>query len=299
MTATTSSNRDAAAWLAFAACGAIWGSTFLVISIGNDTVPAVWAATLRLLLAGALLTGWTLARSRELPRGRALTTAAAYGACQFGINFPLLYWAERVIPSGLAAVVYATIPLSSAIMTRAFGMERLTVTKVAGALIAFGGVALLFSVSVSRSFSGQVQPLGLLAALLAATTAGLGTVLFKRGPQQDPIAANAVGSWVGAAITLPISFAIGEPHPLPTTFASALPILYLTIAGSLGAYVIMSWLVSRWPVSRTAYVTVIVPVIALGLGALVRDERLSGTSLAGAALVITGLVVGMRGHLRH
>jgi drug/metabolite transporter (DMT)-like permease len=74
--------------------------------------------------------------------------------------------------------------------------------------------------------------------------------------------------------------------------------LYLTVAGSLGAYVIMSWLVNRWPVSRTAYVTVIVPVIALALGALVRHERLSGTSLTGALLVIAGLVVGMRGRTR-
>src|SRR6185295_10867966 len=101
-------------WLAFAACGAIWGSTFLVISIGNDALAPVWAATLRLAAASVLLAAWTILRGQRLPRGPALRAALGYGVAQFGVNLPLLYWGERVVPSGLAAVVYATLPLSSA-----------------------------------------------------------------------------------------------------------------------------------------------------------------------------------------
>lgn len=281
---------EARAWLAFAACGAIWGSTFLVISIGNDALAPVWAATLRLVLAAVLLFAFSVARGIRLPRGPQLRAALGYGVLQFGVNFPLLYWGEKVVPSGVSAVVYATIPLTSALLARAFGLERLTVNKMVGALVALGGVAILFS----GSFSGQVAPSGLFAIFVGATSAGLGTILLKRAPVQDPFAANAVGCAIGAAITGPVSFALGERHVLPATLAAAWPILYLTVAGSLGAYVIMSWLVGRWPVTRTAYMTVIVPVIALGLGTLLRDERLSVTSLIGAAVVLTGVLVGVR-----
>ncbi|HEY2902527.1 MAG TPA: EamA family transporter [Polyangia bacterium] len=284
------SNPGARPWLAFGACGAIWGSTFLVISIGNDTLAPIWAATLRLLLATVLLGGFTLARGKAWPRGAAARAAIGYGVCQFGINFPLLYWGEKLVPSGLSAVFYATIPLSSAFLTRAFGMERLTAPKLIGAGIAFGGVALLFS----SSFRGHVAVVGLLAIFVAATVAGLGTVLLKRGPRQDPIAANAVGCAVGAVIAGAISVISGESHTLPATFGAALPLLYLTVAGSLGAFVIMSWLVNHWPVTRTSYVTVIVPVIALGLGSVVRGELLTLASLGGTALVLAGLLIGMR-----
>src|SRR3954453_23250676 len=132
-------------WVAFAACGAIWGSTFLVISIGNDALAPVGAATLRLVLATVLLGAWSLARGEALPTGAALRAALAYGVLQFGVNFPLLYWGEKTVPSGLAAVMYATVPMTSAIFTRALGMERLTVPKLAGAITAFAGVVVLFS----------------------------------------------------------------------------------------------------------------------------------------------------------
>jgi len=153
-----------------------------------------------------------------------------------------------------------------------------------------------FSVLVSGFciLKALMSPFCLAAILVGATAAALGTVLLKLGPRQDPFAANAVGSAVSVPITAAASFAMGESHALPTALASLWPLLYLTIAGSLGAYVIMSWLVNRWSVTRTAYVTVVVPVIALGLGSLVRHETLTRLSFAGTALVFVGLFLGMR-----
>jgi drug/metabolite transporter (DMT)-like permease len=195
-----------------------------------------------------------------------------------------------MVPSGLSAVLYATLPMSSAFLTHLFGMERLTASKLAGAVIAFAGVALLFSATLT----GEIAPAGLLAVFAAATISGVGTVLFKRGPRQDPIGANAVGCAIGAAMSAAASFALREPHQLPSTAATLLPLLYLTVAGSMGAFVIMSWLVNRWTVTRVSYVSVIVPVLALGLGSLVRHERITGTNVAGAGLVLVGLLIGMR-----
>jgi drug/metabolite transporter (DMT)-like permease len=281
---------DGRAWAAFTACSAIWGSTFLVISIGNDTLAPVWAATLRVALASLLLGGWTLLRGGHLPRGPALRAALGYGVAQFGVNLPLLYWGERLVPSGLSAVLFATIPFSSALVARAFGLERLTAMKVLGAVVAFAGVAVLFSSTLHQS----VPPAAFAAILAGATAASVGTVLLKRGPRQDPFAANAVGCAVGAVIAGTTSFILREPHVFPATARAAWPLIYLTVAGSLGAYVTLSWLLSRWPLSRTSYTTVIVPLIALALGAIVRHEPLGTGSLAGAGLVLGGLLLGMR-----
>ncbi len=281
---------DLRPWLAFSACSAIWGSTFLVISIGNDALAPVWAATLRLVLAAVLLGLWSLARGEALPAGAALRTALVYGVLQFGVNFTLLYWGEKTLPSGLSAVLYATLPMISAFLTRALGMERLTVPKVAGSITALVGVAVLFS----SSFRDQISPAGFLAVLAAAISSGVAAVLLKRGPRLHPIGANSVGCAIGAAIAAAASFALREPHPLPTTLATLGPLLYLTIAGSMGAFVLMSWLVNHWPVTRVSYVSVLVPLIALALGSLVRHEPITAINLAGAALVLLGVLIGMR-----
>jgi len=281
---------SAGPWLAFLACSAIWGSTFLVISIGNDRLAPIWAATLRLVLAAALLFGWMLLRRQPLPRGAALRAALAYGACQFGVNFPLLYWGERFVPSGLAAVLYATVPMSSALLTRALGMETLSAPKLVGAAAALAGVAVLFS----SSFRGEIAPAGLIAIFAAATVSGLGTILLKRGPRQSPIAANAVGCAIGAAMSAPLSFALGEAHAWPATTATLLPLLYLTLAGSLGAFVTASWLLHHWTATRVSYISVVVPVLALALGTQVRHERLTPVHVIGALMVLAGLLIGMR-----
>src|SRR5262245_4638856 len=153
----------AAVLTAFLLCVAIWGSTFLFIAIGNDTVPPVWAATLRLLLAAAILFAVMAVRRLAFPRGAALTAAALYGFFQFGLNFPLLYLSEKRAPSGLAAVVFATIPLSTAFFARWFGLERLSARRLWGALVAVAGIAVMFS----GQRSGATRPLDLVELLLA------------------------------------------------------------------------------------------------------------------------------------
>src|SRR2546423_10364963 len=126
------------AYVVFLACCLIWGSTFLAIRIGNEAVPPVWAATLRLGLAAPLLTGLVLATRQRFPRGPALRGALLFGIFNFGINLSLLYSSERVVPSGIAAVLYATGPLSTALIAAALGAERLAPRKLCAAALAIG-----------------------------------------------------------------------------------------------------------------------------------------------------------------
>ena len=277
--------RPAAEWGAFAVCSLIWGSTFLFISLGNDALAPVWAASLRLALASLLLSVLARLVRHPFPRGSALRTALVYGVLQFGVNFALLYWGEKTFPSGLTAVLYATIPLSTALLARAHRLERLSPLKLAGA-----GVALIFSGQLDE----RVGLLPALALFAAATIAAWSGVLLKRGPRQSPLWANAVGSMAGLVICLVVSFAARESHLLPTRFAAWFPVVYLTCAGSVGAFVLFAWLINHWPVTRVSFIGVVTPVVALFLGWLVRNERLTLGSLAGSALVMVGVVLGLR-----
>ncbi len=284
--------RAVAAWGAWSACSLIWGSTFLFIRLGNDArVPPVWAASMRLLLATVLLSAIAGALGHRFPRGAALRASIGYGLLQFGVNFPLLYWGETRFPSGLSAVIYATIPLSTAVMTAALGMERLTPFKLGGALVALAGVALL----VSNPLAEHLGLLPGIALVAAATTAAISGVILKRGPRQSPLWSNAVGAATGLAVCLATSFALREPHPFPARFPEWFPVVYLTLAGSVGAFVLFAWLINHWPVTRVSFIGVVNPVVALVLGWLVRDESLTWASLAGSALVLAGVVSGLRG----
>jgi drug/metabolite transporter (DMT)-like permease len=289
MTANSASTPGMAPAAAFGACSLIWGSTFLFISIGNDAVPPLWAAALRLLLAGVLLTAITLAAGQRLPRGGALRAAAAFGFLNFGLGFCLLYWGETTVPSGLAAVLYATIPLTTALFARAFGLERPAALKIAGAVVALGGVTIIFS---SR-LAGPVSVLPVAALFVAASLASVSGVVLKRGPRQPPLGANAVAAFVGFGVCASGSFLLREPHVLPRSAAALGPILYLTLAGSVVAFVLFAWLVNHWDVTRISFISVVVPLVALALGAAVRHERLTPAHSAGSLLVMAGLALAI------
>lgn len=277
-------------YLAFAACCLIWGSTFLAIRIGTETVDPVWGAAIRLAIAGPTLALLALATRARWPRGRALTGALLFGFFNYGLNLVLLYWGERTVPSGIAAVFYATVPLSTALLAPLFGVEPLSRRKLAAAVVAFVGVAVIFAGELSL----DVPFAGLLAILGAATSAAMSTVMLKRAPRQDTLPANAIAVAIGLPVCLVASTLLGESRTVPSTSAAWLPILYLVVAGSLGAYVIYTWLIKSWSVTNAAYVGVVVPVVAVILGALVKQERPASLTFAGAAIVIGTVIYALR-----
>ncbi len=274
---------------AFLACSVIWGSTFLAIRLGNDALPPLWAACLRLGVASVLLTVITRLRGRALPTGAALRAAVAFGGLNFGLSFCLLYWGELYVPSGVTAVMYSTVPLSTAMTMQAMGLERATRVGLLAAGVAIVGVVTLFSSELRQS----VPTLPLFGVLAAATLAMLSGVALKRGPRQDPLGANAVGAMVGFVVCLAASVLRREPHPLPTTAGALLPLAYLIGAGSIGAFVLFAWLVHQWPLTRVSFIAVVVPVIATALGAWVRHEPVTALSALGSGLVLLGVLLVM------
>lgn len=277
-------------YLAFALCCLIWGSTFLAIRIGTETVPPVWGAALRLALAAPALALLAWATRARWPRGPALQGAALFGFFNYGVNLSLLYWGEQTVPSGIAAVFYATVPLSTALLAPLFGVERLAARKVAAAVVAFLGVGVIFAGELTL----EVPLGGLLAVLAAATAAALSTIMLKRAPRQDTIPANAIAAAVGLPVCLAVSVALAESRELPPSAAAWVPILYLVVAGSLGAYLLYTWLIKTWSVTNASYIGVVVPIVAVVLGAIVKQERPSALAFAGAGIVIAAVVYALR-----
>lgn len=275
-------------WLAFAFCCLVWGSTFLFIRIGNDSLPPVWGATLRLTIASVLLTAIALAVRAPWPRGAPLTAALWFGAVDFGVSLPLLYWGEQTVPSGLAAIMYATLPLSTSLFARGFGLEPLRRGTIAAAALAILGVSVLFSTQLG----GHYSRFALAAVFLGAATAALSGVLLKRSPGAHPLWTNAVAHGVGAVMCALISTALGESHALPVG-REWIPVLYLTIVGSIGAFVVFAWLLQRWSASRLSFIAVITPVVAVLLGVLVRGEQLSAANLSGAGVILIAAALGI------
>lgn len=274
----------------FVACALIWGSTFLAIRFGNEATPPAWAATIRLTLASVLLFGIAGAFRMPLPRGRALRGAALWGLFSIGVNLSLLYIGEQTVPSGISAVLFATVPLTTALLAAGFHVEPLVARKLIAAIVAIGGVAVIFAgeLGVSVPFAGLLTVFG------AASAAALANVLLKQAPKQQVIPLNAIGTAVGAAVCLVVSQVLGESHAIPLTAAAWIPILYLTLAGSLGAFVLFTWLVTHWSVTNASLLGVTVPIIAVVLGGLVKGEQPAGLTYVGAAIVISAVLIALR-----
>jgi len=291
MTERSHSGRGAGPWLAFATCCAIWGSTFLFIRIGNDTTPPVWGAGVRLALAAVAFALLAAAVRAPWPRGAELRAALMFGAVDFGVSLPLLYWGEQRIPSGVAAVIYSTIPLTTALFARAAGLESLRPRIVVASLVAVAGVGLLFSSSLGGN---TYEPARLLAVVLGALTASLAGVLLKRAPGGHPLATNAWAHGIGALMCVAASRGLGEPQALPQG-AAWVAIAYLTVAGSLVAFGTFTWLLQRWSATRSSFIAVVIPVAALLLGVSVRHERPGRTAWLGSVIVFAAVVTGVLG----
>lgn len=281
--------RGPAQYAAFAGMCLIWGTTFLAIRIGNEAIAPLWGATLRQILGAVLNLTVALAVRARWPKGSALGGIAAFGFLNLGVNFVLLYWAETTVPSGIAAIIYATMPLSTGLFSAWMGLHPLERTKMLAAIVGIVGVALIFSGELGVG----APPLAMLGVLTGASCAAFSGVILKKLPPQSTFVVNGLGSAIGALVCFTASTAAGEPHAMPRTFAAWGPILYLAVAGNLGAYVLWAWLVSQWKVTSVSVGALIIPVIATIAGALVRAEAPAPLTYVGAALVLGGVAVAL------
>jgi drug/metabolite transporter (DMT)-like permease len=272
---------------AFAGAVAIGGSNFVAIRFSNRELDPLWGAGFRFALAAAVFGVLFAALRLSLPRGRALVLVATYGVLAFGAAYGCLYWAMQEVPAGIAAVVLAVGPLLTLLLAVAHGMERISGRALAGALVAIAGSVMVFFQPGSISFGwGSFGLLG-----VAALCASESVVVTKLAGRQHPVAMNFVGMSIGAVVLLVVAAAAGERLAFPADGETQFAVAYL-VAATVGLFLLVLVVVQRWTASATSYAFVLMPVIAVVLGALVADEPIAATTVVGGVIVGVGVYVG-------
>src|SRR5206468_3573441 len=166
--------------LAFAIIYFVWGSTFLAIRVGVREVPPFLLASMRFLVAGLFLYGWMIARGERSPSGREWQSASLLAVLIFVLDYGLVFWAEQRVPSGIAAVMLATIPVFMALSEIVLlGTQRLTVRLGVALLIGLAGVAVLMSRSLSLG-GAPIDPVGAVALIVAAMSWSVSSALTRK-----------------------------------------------------------------------------------------------------------------------
>ena len=277
-------------WSLYAVLVLIWSSTWVSIKIGLEDLPPLFGAGVRFALAGGLLLGWAAARGRPLATDRLLATVLAVGP--FATTYGLIYWAEQHVPSGLAAVLFGVLPLYVALLAAAtLPAEPLRARLLAGIAIAIGGLALAFNESLELG-DDELAGLAAVAVVVSPVASAVGNIAIKRrGAVTDALVLNGWAMLAAGALLLLASAPFedwGEATWGPAAVGS---VLYLALAGTAFTFVVLTLLLRELPAVTTSFISVLLPFGALAFGALLTDEVVTSTAIAGAALVAFGIAV--------
>jgi drug/metabolite transporter (DMT)-like permease len=269
----------------------IWGSTWLFIKLGLRDLPPFTFAGIRFLLASAIIWALVIAWRRPLPKNRRDWLKLAWmGSVAFALNYGLVFWGEQYINSGLAAVLQATIPAFGLIFAHIYlPSERATARKLAGAGVGIAGVSLIFYEQMK--VEGLVALQGCLALLLSSICVAYSNVYLKARLQHIDPSVIAAGQMVwGAFLLLALGAVLeGDPFAHRWSAQSALALAYLALIGSVLAFLLYFWLVTKIEVTKTMLISLVTPVTALLIGWVTLDERLSWRVAAGSAAILAGI----------
>jgi drug/metabolite transporter (DMT)-like permease len=277
--------------LGFAAIYLIWGSTYLGIRYAVETIPPLLMMGMRHFVAGALVYCWVRRRGTPAPDLKQWGYAVITGVFLFLGGHGVLAWAELRVPSGLAALLSATLPLWTVVLSRLDGSERkLGVRAWAGLLLGFAGVALLIG---PIAFGQRVNLLAAAAVLSSALLWAVGTSYTRAVRMPASTALSAAMQMIsGGTLLLIASLLAGESSPVHVasiTARSVLCLAYLTVFGSIIAFTVYIWLLTVSSPSRISTYAYVNPVVAVLLGWAVAGEGLGVRTLVATAIILAGV----------
>ena len=286
-------------WLSLWTVYLIWGSTYFAIAYVIESMPPLLAMGIRFLIAGILLALIISLRQGpselKIPRAE-LRSSLLMGFLLLGFGIGTVSIAQAYVPSGIVALIIAALPLWIAIF-RTISGERLAKVSWLGLVIGFAGVALLLkpgSITPVSDIENSKLFLFMLLVLLGNIGWALGTFLAPRFPLPKNTLVFTAYEMLAGGISLTLAgFVKGESISdfLDATTWSWLWFIYLIIFGSIAAYTAYLWLVANAPVSLTATYAYVNPIIAVALGALFLNEKITSSYALGGLIILIGVVL--------
>ena len=269
----------------------IWGTTWIFIKIGLDDLPPITFAAARFLLAILILLPVIWIRRLPWPRSAAeWKLIALTGFLQFSLNYSSVFWAEQHITSGLAAVLQAMITVFGLLLAWIFlPAERITKIKIFAVCLGIVGVAVIFieqlRVESVMAFAGCV------AIVAGAYAAAQASILIKaRGSSLHPASLVCAQMICGLpALLIYASVAEGNPFLFNWTWRAVACVLYLTVLGTIAAFWLYYWLLSRIESTKAMMISLVTPLIAVLIGAVFLGERLPPQTLFGGVLIVASV----------
>lgn len=246
-----------------------------------------WAGATRFAVAGLIMAAIVFLTGRAVPRGGSLMGAALYGAL-FAVSFGAAYPALREAPAGTAAVFLALVPLVTLGLAVAHGQERFRILGLAGGLVAVVGVAIVFADQLSADV--PVRAL-VLFAIAVVSIAEMG-IIVKQIPRSDPFATNAVAMLTAAGMLLIVSLIASEAWSLPTQSATWAAVAYLIVFGSVALFGLFVYALEHWTASAVSYADLLLPLVTIGVAAVLTGERVTPSFALGGAVILAGVYIG-------
>ncbi|RXH57606.1 EamA family transporter [Granulicella sibirica] len=281
--------------LAFAIIYLVWGSTFLAIRVGVHEVPPFLLAAMRFLAAGLVLFGWTIARGERPPNPRQWLSVSLIALLIFVFDYGLLFWAEQRVPSGVAAVMMATIPAFMALAEIVFlRTQTLTVRLAVALLIGLGGVAVLMSHTVVLG-GEPINAWGAVALIVGSVSWAIGSVLTRKLPLPESKGMSSGAQMLVGGVLLALTSAtLGELRgfdPAKVSREAWFALLYLIVFGSIIGFTAYVWLIHHESPTKVGTYAYVNPVVAVVLGYFFGGEPLGLRTVLGTLFVLVSVIV--------
>jgi len=281
--------------LAFAIIYFVWGSTFLAIRVGVREVPPLVLASMRFFVAGAVLFLWMRLSGTPSPSRREWLAASVLAVCIFVLDYGLLFWAEQRVPSGIAAVMLATIPVFMALSEIIFlRTQRLTFRLALALLVGIGGVSVLVSRSVNIG-EAPIDRSGAIALVIAAMSWSIASALTRKLPLPASKVMSSGAQMLAGGILLALTAVIlGEFrgfHIAAVSRGAWFALAYLIVAGSIVGFTAYVWLIHHESPTKVGTYAYVNPVVAVIVGYFLGGETVGPRTLLGTLLVLVSVIV--------
>ncbi len=286
-------------WVALIAVYIIWGSTYLGIRFAVETIPPFLQAGVRFLISGIILLTWRWQAGDARPTRLHWISAGVVGTLLLLGGNGLISYAEQTVPSGIAALLVATIPMFMVLVEALRpGGIRPGLTQILGLLLGFGGIALLAGPEELSVGGAQFDIFGVLLCLSAAFLWSLGSIYSRNADTpHSTFMFTAMQMLAGSVGLMLVSAALGEFGQFDLTSVSARSwggLVYLITFGSLGGFVAYGYLLKNAPISLVSTYAYVNPIVAVLLGNLLAQEPLNGRILLAAGIIVGSVVLTSR-----